>query len=339
LGRLEEDILAKQRVECDSNVSDSQETLLEQQGSVSPQDQADASSAPDLGAVGIRSGAATASLRSLEEAILESLPRTEGAGIHVVFSKENDTVSDKGEVDLEGDANSGVPLEGGDLAVALPVTERSEDDDDFFMPSAVKYDPDAKLRAERIFRFRLYGILAFVVISAIVIGLSVGLTRNGGGTNEVPATEALPYRETIGIRENVERFIGGDKLDEAASPYARALHWITHTDPLQLTPRNATFVQRYLAAYLYFATSVDRNWTSCNPPEEGEDESCDYIMTLDVDPLSGDTEETVASKRWLSGASECLWAGVWCDQQGQIDQLELSKYLPSSRWVQVTFCL
>jgi hypothetical protein len=215
--------------------------------------------------------------------------------------------------DVEYGEYGGVNEEG--LAVAFAV---EEDDDDMYIPSAVEYDPDAKPPMYRNRRFRLYAFLAIVVVIVATIGAAVGITLS---QEEVPE---IPYRETLGIRENVEKVVGADALEDLGSPYRMALDWIIHKDPQQQTPDNPSFLQRYFAAYMYYATSEKQPWHSCAPAKEGEDSDCIYLELLDSSAL--DYIE-VPWKRWLSDLSECAWAGVYCNDREQIRAIELGTLL------------
>lgn len=208
----------------------------------------------------------------------------------------------------------GGPGENG-LAVAFAV---EEDDEDMFIPSAVEYDPDAKPPMYRNRRFRLYAFLAIVVVVVVTIGAAVGITLSH--KREVPE---IPYRETLGIRENIERIVGSDVLDDYTNAHRKALDWITYDDPKAITPDDNTFAQRFYAAYFYFATSVKHPWSGgCNPPVGDEPDHCQYNRLVATNPIE---YSTIPWVRWLSGQSECNWAGVGCDENGQFRTLELSK--------------
>ena len=208
----------------------------------------------------------------------------------------------------------GGPGENG-LAVAVAV---EEDDEDMFIPSAVEYDPDAKPPMYRNRRFRLYAFLAIVVVVVVTIGAAVGITLSN--KREIPE---IPYRETLGIRENIERIVGSDVLDDYTNAYRKALDWITYDDPKAITPDDKTFAQRFYAAYFYFATSVKHPWSGgCNPPVGEEPDHCMYNRLVSTNPIE---YSTIPWVRWLSGQSECNWAGVGCDENGQLRTIELSK--------------
>ena len=206
-------------------------------------------------------------------------------------------------------------LNEGDLAVALAIDE--EEGQDAFLPAAVEYDPDAKPSLYRSRRFRLYMCLALfaVVIGTIGAVLGILLTTDD---DVVPLT--LQYRETFGIRENIELFIAKEKLDDISSPYRKALDWITLNDPMALLPEDNQLTQRYIAAYLYFATSAKKPWSyGCSPPQDGESDSCSYFKIA-----SGGGQYSTDAKRWLSNTNECEWAGIRCDKVFHIHEIDIS---------------
>lgn len=210
------------------------------------------------------------------------------------------------------------------LAVAVAV---EDEDSDAYIPSAVEYDPDAKPPIYRNRRFRLYAFMAFVVLIVVAVGAAVGVVISKGSSSTVaaggPTMAPTSYREGLGIRAQLERVVGSDILDDPESPYNKAMQWITYSDPLMLDPTDSTFLQRYLAAYFYYATSVDEPWRSCNPPKEGETDYCSYQKLISVLPSE---YQSIDWTRWLSGANECAWAGIFCDDEGQIRAIDLSKY-------------
>jgi hypothetical protein len=126
------------------------------------------------------------------------------------------------------------------------------------------------------------------------------------------STDRTAFRKSLGIQEQVEQLVGSEVLEESTSPYNKALHWITLRDPKELHPKDTHFYQRYILAYLYFATTEKHPWDTCNPPTDEEDDSCTSIRFFedDTDPVPG--------YRWLSSVDECLWAGVDCDSYDQV---------------------
>jgi hypothetical protein len=206
------------------------------------------------------------------------------------------------------------------LAVALPIDEDHEMN--MYLPSAVEYDSDAKPPAFKNRRFRLY---TFLLIAASIVG-TIGAVLGIIFTEEqesIPTT-SLPYRATIGIREKLALFISEEYLDDIQSPYRKALDWITYTDPMAITPDNSRFVQRYILAYFYYATSTKRPWTSrCAPSfsSESESDTCKYEFIRSMRPIDDRTNKT--GTRWLSNTDECKWAGLQCDGWSQIRKITL----------------
>lgn len=234
-------------------------------------------------------------------------------------SVETETRSDD-EVLASTDVESGAVSTGGHgLAVAVAV---EEEDDDLFIPSAVQYDPDAKPPMYKNRRFRLYGFLAFFIIVVVAIGASIAATLGRGPSTPAPTMAPTTTREGMGIREAVERVVGSEFLDDPDSPYAKALDWITFDDPRQLSPKEPNFIQRYIAAYLYFATSVEGPWRSCGPPKNPKTDSasCSQLVLGSLFPEVFDRKPAFA---WLSIAAECDWAGIICDDQGQVRTVDL----------------
>lgn len=204
-----------------------------------------------------------------------------------------------------------------DLAVALAVDE--EEGAGTYLPAAVEYDPDAKPPLYRSYRFRLYTCVAIVTVVIGTIGAVLGILLTIDEEELQPLN--IQYRETLGIRENIELVVGAkEKLDDLSGPYRKALDWIMFDDAMALTPDSNRLAQRYIAAYLFFATSAKSPWSSgCNPPEDGEQDFCSYGYIQDNGQYS-----ILKAKRWLSNTSECEWAGIKCDDLFQIREFDIS---------------
>ena len=195
------------------------------------------------------------------------------------------------------------------LAVALAVDE--DEDVNMYLPSADEYDPDAKPPAYKNRRFRLY---AFLLVATAILGtiravLGITFTKNKDSTTATP----IPYRATLGIRETLTPFISEEYFDDVRNPYRKALDWITYHDPTATTPDNPRFIQRFILAYFYYATSAKKPWTSNCAPSSSENESdtCKYEFIRSIRPIDDRVNKT--GTRWLSKTDECEWAGVQCD--------------------------
>ena len=216
------------------------------------------------------------------------------------------------------DIENGAIVNGEKLAVAVRV---SEEDDNAHIPAAVEYDGTAKPSIYKTQRFRLYSLLGLFVMVVVAISAGVGIasTRKEGK----PMTKD-EYRESLGIREQLERAIGAENLEDDDSPYGKALNWIIHDDPLELGPDDAFLTQRFIMAYFYYATSQKRPWDSCNPPRMGENSTCTLRKLVATSPeikrLPSEGEV-----RWLSAERECFWVGVYCDELYSVRAIDLSK--------------
>ena len=206
--------------------------------------------------------------------------------------------------------------EGLGLAVALAV---EEDDANIYLPSAVEFDPDAKPPMHRNRRFRLYVCLLIAAAVVGTVGAVLGIVLTAP---EDQPQVSVPYRATIGIRENLERIVSPELLDDYNSPYKKAMDWITYTDPMALTPDSPSFLNRFVLAYLFYATSQMKPWTSECAPSESDGYNCIYAYLRETVDL---TFVNSTAFKWLSNTNECQWAGVECDTFNQIRTIGLSK--------------
>lgn len=262
-------------------------------------------------------------------------------GVEAGFEKKGDIPSEKapekmgmdnGMDDMEPPRRAGGLMDDSDLefggydpqdnpdglAVAVPIQE----DEDVFIPAAVEYDPDAKPPVYQNRRFKLYAVLAALVLIVVAVGAGVGI---GLGKDSPPSPTSATYRESIGIRAAVESVIGEKKLSNEQGPYSKALRWMTYSDPMMLTPDDPSFIQRFIVVYLYYATTARKPWRSCNPPGDDGDTTCVYQRAsgtgdkLEFKPVTG-------SVRWLSKHPECDWIGIFCDDSKQVRGIDLSKF-------------
>jgi hypothetical protein len=231
----------------------------------------------------------------------------------------NDSMYKADDQDLEYGEYGG-PDENG-LAVAFAVEEEEEG----YIPSAIEYDPDAKPPMYRNRRFRLYACMAMLVVVVGTAGVLAGILLGRSGGAPLP----LPERATLGIREYVERLVGPEPMSDANNPYRKALDWIQDVDPMVLTPQDKGFAQRFLAAYVYFSTTVQGPWNNdCDPAKEGDTDDTVYRYTGVIDVT---LEYALDAKRWLSKHDSCLWCAVECDSAGQIIKIDFCT-LPNSSW-------
>ncbi|CAB9510187.1 leucine Rich Repeat [Seminavis robusta] len=170
---------------------------------------------------------------------------------------------------------------------------------------------------------KAYGVI-FMVGLVVILAVSFGVVCASRSTNPV----ASHYR-AWNIRKQLEESMGdGDYYFETSEHnefqdvalHNRALDWLVVDDPLQLDADASNLLQRYLLALFYYQTSQNGPWLNCAPPIKGSQE-----RTMCYFSRSGFPGESEApAMRWLSGTSECQWAGVVC-VDGVVEGLEFSK--------------
>ena len=135
-------------------------------------------------------------------------------------------------------------------------------------------------------------------------------------------------------------------VEDPLTASGKAAQWMLYedpgkTDPALLPRSDLAWIQRYILAYTYFATTTNANdgttntttttntntnttfWNSCNPPflasndneisNSNEEDENDCLFASPTELPNGRVEyDTVPSKRWLSGTDECQWGGVAC---------------------------
>ena len=99
-----------------------------------------------------------------------------------------------------------------------------------------------------------------------------------------------------------------------------------YEDPLQLTPENENFVQRYVLVYFYLSTSVEKPWKSCNPPVGEEPDSCQYEKLV-----NDELYRTEPRIRWMTSTHECEWAAISCDSNMQVRSVETGTFVRGSQ--------
>lgn len=251
-----------------------------------------------------------------------------------------------------------------ELAVAMPV-----DDEELVLdeiPAAIEYDPDAKpsqakppLKVQRqTRRIRRWGslVLLIIVLVIVVSVLLVTLLNRPSApataiensyllhsnvdwllaASQSTTTTTATARDNLGLTEFIAQAIAPQlpsSLSIAArTPYLLAMDWIVNQDPFQLTIESPTLVQRYIAAYFYFAMTQNNNtlascnalpinassWSSSSPPPP----ECTFRQFQTIGPPALFSD--IPSTRWLSNSSECLWGGLQCDFHGQITHIQMS---------------
>jgi hypothetical protein len=167
-------------------------------------------------------------------------------------------------------------------------------------------------------------LVGVLTTGAVALTISLLLSKNSGDSSSA-ATDA--ERESLGIRQEIGELLGGEAqshdllLKSPSSPYAKALEWIINKDPMKLHPGDANFFQRFITAYLYYATTVKGPWKSCNPAVGEEIDMCYQSVFM----RDGGYHDNALSTRWLSSVHECQFAGITCNDDMQITAIQLGK--------------
>jgi hypothetical protein len=188
------------------------------------------------------------------------------------------------------------------------------------------------------------------VLIIILIVVFVFVNPRGGSIPEPPPPLSpeerydLYYGHLLGIGYN------SSILDDASSPQAQALTWISMTDTLYENPRNLKpsetlekMNKRFFLVVFYFTMTQTGPWVYCSPPETGESNACVHenndaafgVEGVGVEGVYFPQRERQPTFRWLSPLDECKWAGVQCLDGDFISQLRLGKSLFAK---QAAFC-
>jgi hypothetical protein len=221
------------------------------------------------------------------------------------------------------------------LAVAIAVTERDEDDEDDHITRVmgVEYEPNDKPPLYHNRRFRLYAVVAAVLLLAVIAGSLGAVFSKGSSTSTQVAPTLAPLSSTEKAYFDVFAQATQNQLVyQLDTPHRVAADWILNVDPLHLALDSNHLIQRYILALFYLQMSdlAQRPWMSCNPPQTGENETCVFanyvVQTADVNGTIeqvGLYQPQTGYNRWLSGAHECTWAGVVCDPNNITNAVEL----------------
>ncbi len=206
------------------------------------------------------------------------------------------------------------------LAVAVAI---KEEEDHKYIPEAIEYDPETKPPIFRNRRFRLYSLLACILIVVMIAGVVGLLSQKKKEIVSLDAPTEAPTRPgSNGILEQLELIVGSEVLKDPQGPHYRAKEWLINEDPMQLSPQDRNLVQRYLLAVIYFKFREEGSWLSCDAPTEEEpDDFCLFQKLINIFPRE---YRSVAWYRWLSGNHECSWAGLFCDEFFQLRTIDLA---------------
>lgn len=106
------------------------------------------------------------------------------------------------------------------------------------------------------------------------------------------------------------------KIRDATLPQGLATAWILAQDAMELCPTHDKLIQRWALAVLYFSTGGEE-WFQCSANANTGD-NCG-----NEDPF------VLGQERFLSGSGECEWAGITCNSDECVTEIEFGTF----RWV------
>lgn len=98
-------------------------------------------------------------------------------------------------------------------------------------------------------------------------------------------------------------------IRDLATPQGEATDWLINQDARVLCPDDEKLVQRWVITVMYFSSGGD-NWFQCSAA--GSD-SC------------GTEDPFEFKRRFLSEFSECDWAGISCNSEGSVIEVEFEQ--------------
>mmetsp|Transcript_44529 Transcript_44529/g.107865 ORF Transcript_44529/g.107865 Transcript_44529/m.107865 type:complete len:608 (+) Transcript_44529:2026-3849(+) len=113
-------------------------------------------------------------------------------------------------------------------------------------------------------------------------------------------------RESEIIQQLVSAGIDITRLQNLTTSQGQATDWIINQDLRGVCPDDDKLVQRWTVASMYFATG-GQNWRKCS--------------AVGSDPC-GTEEPFINKRRFLSSFNECQWAGITCDIDACITEIE-----------------
>jgi hypothetical protein len=219
------------------------------------------------------------------------------------------------------------------MAIANFVDPEEEDDKSMYRIYAYEYDSDSNSERQNTSSryFILIGcfLIAVIAVGAIVVPLMIQSLRGPGiSASDIPTSSPSTTLEGIYI-DQLSAIVGKRiNTDNDNSYLAKAANWIMTRDSLISGPYDPFLLQRFILASFYMAATNNglTEWRSCNPPLENEGPECNFEVFAFQGEDGSFTFDVEPSFRWLSGVSECTWAGIICFE-GIVQGIELGTYL------------
>jgi hypothetical protein len=110
-------------------------------------------------------------------------------------------------------------------------------------------------------------------------------------------------------------------LRDLDTPQGKATDWLINRDFDQTCPDDEKLVQRWTLAVMYYSTNGDE-WDQCS--------------AVGADPC-GEENPFLGERRFLSSFNECDWAGIVCNLNGCVTEVEFENNnlvgtIPTGKW-------
>lgn len=164
-------------------------------------------------------------------------------------------------------------------------------------------------------------LVAIIVIAAIVIPVSIVLTRDNGSSAEPTTDYSLTSQERhdfIYQRIVDSGLSDPEDLGDEGSPQQLALEWIVSGDHGDLSHEHDFLLQRYALAVFFYSTHGE----FIHPPPSDEDETEqkeeavdgheDYPAEEEENKELANSPDWINQNRWMSSYGICAWHGIQC---------------------------
>ena len=118
-----------------------------------------------------------------------------------------------------------------------------------------------------------------------------------------------PIERAVRVMEELDLVADPVLIRDFATPQGKATTWILMEDERRICQGDPKLIQRWVMAVMYFSTGGD-NWFQCSA--NGVDPCGDFFPFQEKD-------------RFLSSSNECEWAGITCNTDACVTEIEFGK--------------
>lgn len=124
----------------------------------------------------------------------------------------------------------------------------------------------------------------------------------------LPECGITPEERRAGILGILDQVADSNLIRDDSTPQGQATEWLISDDARRLCPDELKIVQRWVLAVMYFSTGGD-SWFQC----------------FDGDLDCGDFLPFVGDDAFLSSSNECVWAGISCNADACVTEIEFEE--------------